>query len=883
MAHPYWHQEPTLALRRRPRWYWFTLAAIFLLGLALRAVGVGRYPGLIYDEYYYVPAADVLLWRHPLAAVKNMIPGIDPNLLSHPPLAKELIALAIFVFGQHPWAWRLSGVLWGALVPLIVAGITWELFQSRITSLIAAGLAAVDGLSLVVSRVALPDAPAVTFALAAMWVLLAITGRLRRGERVGGWRWTALGFSLGLSLAAEWIGGQAILLCWIWLAVSHPRVRQAYRRWIPITTLVPFAIYYASYFYAWPSGYHQAWLPANPFIAFFKLQLLMLKDMWSLRFFHPWTSNAWTWLLIPRPTAMILSVNARQAVRVMAFPDPVVVWAGLVSLVAGMWLAYRHPRFRLAWAFLALWLLCFYGTWLAAPRSKFLYYFTTASIGLDIAVAAGIVILWHFIRERWRWRIVVGVVAGFMMLTVAYCVPLWVGMAVPPSLYQSIWWPKSWSPRVRRPASPASPSFSLTMHPVKRAVKPWSSFPVPAHLQPMTRAWTESRGTANHNSVYSGGFTISHGYSLTLASSGLEQAPSVVGSAAYVGTNNNQVYAVNLTTGAIEWGVAVPNMVMTTPLVSGGLVVVGIGNSAFRRYSNARGWIRGAGVNGVMAFDAATGAQVWYYPTVGEDMATPLIYGGEVLEVTGSGRLIAVSLSTGKLLWSKTLRGFDSFSSPILVGSNLYVATNSYYSAYPATRSTVWDINLDTRRVVWSTHLKVASGLSDCSLASDGSRLFVAGVTQLANGGKGPAAHERLFALGRYNGVTLWSRSLGKGNIANLDQPEVATPMVHGGVVYEGSPASNRMMAFAASTGHLDWSRRLPTGVIANPVMMGQHLLVAGIDGRIFELNADSGRLTARDPYRFGAIGLATPLIVSNALIEDTMTGKLVVQRLGPQ
>ncbi|MDA8207011.1 MAG: PQQ-binding-like beta-propeller repeat protein [Thermaerobacter sp.] len=884
MAYPHVRDRSLPQLKTRPVWYPVTLAMIGVLGLILRLIGLAGYPGLIYDEFYYVPAADVLLRRPPIAGVKNMIPGIDPNLLSHPPLSKELVALAIVLFGQHPLVWRLPAMALGAMVPLMAAGVAWELFHHRAIAVGAAGLTAIDGLSIVMSRVALPDAPAVTFVMGSLWLTLTITNRLVQAQRVGAFRWIGLGVLLGLGLAAEWIGAQAILLVWAWFLVRSPATRKAFHRWIPVSTIVPFVVYYATYFYAWTGGYHEPWLPRDPFIAFFKLQWLIFKGMWNLTFFHPWTANVWTWLGIPRPTAMLLSLKPHQSVRMMAFSDPIIVWIGLVSLVAGIWWVRRHRQYLAAWGFLALWFLALYGTWLLTPRSKFLYYFTSASLGLDIAAAAGFVLVWDAARSEPVRQWVRGGLAVFgstALLTVSYLVPLWVGMAMPRPFYHALWWPSSWNPRVKASSVPASRSFSLTMNPRVGQVEAWRGVDLPAVGTPVPSPWQELRGTFSHNSVFWAPWALTKSYQLKLANAGLMQAPAILGHTAYVGTENNQVYAVNLLNGAVTWAVGVPNMVMTTPLIDQGLVVVGLGNSAFRAYSRAVGWVRGAGTNGLMAFDAKTGTEAWFYHTQGEVMATPAIRNGVIYDVTGASQLIAVSLESGKLLWSRRLGGFDSTSSPVIVGHHVYVATNAYYTDYPARRSTVWSVNLTTHRVSWSRNLPVASGLSDCSIAANGVALYVAGVPWVSHHGQGHVLSQRIFALSKSDGQVLWAQSMGRGRLSGLDQAEDGTPLATASTVYEGGPAIRRLVAFNASTGEVLWRQHIPGGVTANPVLAGSRLVVASRSGRILALSARTGKVVASDPWPFGAIGSAAPLIVSNALIQSTLKGELVVQRLG--
>ncbi len=854
------------------------LAAIVVGGFILRWIGVGRYPGLIYDEYYYVPAALILLGRTPPVAVKHMVFGIDPNLLSHPPLAKELIALAILMFGSHPWVWRLPGVVLGALAPIAVAGIALELFRRRGVAILAAGLASLDGLAITMSRVALPDSTAVPLVLFALWALVRVSERVRRGEDSTWWSWMGVGVLLGLGLAAEWIGGQAILLAWAWCLVSDRRVRGAYRRWVPATTVIPFLVYYASYFYSWSHGFQESWLPSDPFLAFFRLQWLMLKDMWQLRFFHPWTASVWTWLGIPRPTALLLTVRHSQAVRLMAFSDPLLVWLGLASLLLGLVLSGRHKEWRHPWLFLGLWLLAFYGTWLTTPRSKFLYYFTTASVGLDIALGAFVFLAWvtwsHRAIYRAAWAFIVAV--GF--LSILYLAPLWVGMSMPRPWYHAVWWPPSWNPRVK--AASRATSFPLTYHPMRETIGRWPILATALASGPaLPSPWAEFRGTTTHNSVFRGTLRVSHGYSLYLGTK-LVESPTVSGNIAYVGTNSNALYAINLVSGAVDWSVGLPNQAMTAPLVDNGLVVIGVGNNAFRTYQQGQGWVRGQGANGILAFNQASGQEVWFHPTRGEDMATPAVKDGVVYEMTGGGHFIALDLKTGKRLWEKHLGGFDSMSSLMIQGNQVYFATNVYTSSYPAARSTVWAVNVATHQVSWSTNIPVASGLSDATPALAGGKLFIAGVPSVSDHGQGTGVSNAIYALNAKTGKIVWSHVLGRGKIKSLDQEEEGIPLALDGTVYIGSPAFPDMMAFRASDGQLLWKARLPVRVTANPVLVNGKLLVAGMNGGILELNPKSGKVLATDPVKFGAIGPGSPLVVGNALLQSTLSGRLAVQPL---
>jgi len=127
----------------------------------------------------------------------------------------------------------------------------------------------------------------------------------------------------------------------------------------------------------------------------------------------------------------------------------------------------------------------------------------------------------------------------------------------------------------------------------------------------------------------------------------------------------------------------------------------------------------------------------------------------------------------------------------------------------------------------------------------------------------------------------LWSRSLGQGILAQGEVQEVGTPLALNGYVYEGSPVTDQMTALNAGNGRILWRTKVGSGIIANPVLVHDLLIVATENGHIMALRRVNGRIISRNPWDLRGIGAASPLIVANALIQTTSTGWLAVQQLG--
>ncbi len=866
-------QSHRLRLRLRPGVvpFWWVLIPIELIAFLARFIGLGSYHGLIYDEYYYVTAADVLLHRRPPVLVKHLVYGIDPNLLSAPPFAKEVIAGAIAAFGNNPWVWRLPGALLGAIVPLVVYRLADAMFHNRNIAWIAAALSAVDGLMVSTSRLALLDSIAFPFVIWNLAVLWQIWDDLVHDTDVKRKTLWAFGITLGLGFSAKWIGAQTILMSWIIFSVSWRRIWSNRKRWLYLAsvTVIPLLVYFLTYAYAFPSGFHQSYLPKNVFLAWGKLQWLILKNMWALQFYHPWTANAWTWLGLPRPTAYLWITKAHVTIRLLAFSDPLVIWLGSLSLLVMIVRDIHERRLRPATIFFIVWFLVFYGTWLTTPRSKFNYYFLSMMPMLIICTAYSIVTLASRVQRHWRW--IAGIEGVLVGLSTLYLFPLWVALPLPNGFYHSVFWSPTWNARLKPSKSQAAsspPRMVAITAPVSRVTG-----------RTLPRQWTEFETGLNRNTVFTGNKTplLKTGYILHTGAAPVVDQPAVVGRDAYVGTNGDRLIAWNLGTGQRLWNDTLPNMVMTTPLVWHDEVVVGLGNKAFRGYTKGSGWTRGSGTNGIMAVNEKTGRELWFTPTVGEDMPTPALLNGVIYEATGSGRFLAISAASGKILWSLGLSGFDSMSSLVIDGRNVFVATNLYKTAYPAKTSTVWDISLVHRDVLWRTDLPVTSGLSDNTPVISGHLLYIAGVPRIVDLKTGQTwLNNELFAINIENGHIAWKHQTG-GGLYPQDKEEEGIPFAANHELFIANPANRNFSAFNAKSGKLIWRVSLPAAATANPILVGSNLWIGLQNGMIMQIQLGTGRIIRTTQEYLGGFGPAAFISFPHALLVASMTGNVAM------
>src|SRR5690349_7105028 len=112
----------------------------------------------IFDEVYHAFTAEQLFRGNPAAwEWWNANPPGFAYEWTHPPLAKEFMWISIIIFGDNSFAWRFFSALFGFGSIVLIYLITLHLFKKREIAAIASFVASLDGLMLVMSRIAMND------------------------------------------------------------------------------------------------------------------------------------------------------------------------------------------------------------------------------------------------------------------------------------------------------------------------------------------------------------------------------------------------------------------------------------------------------------------------------------------------------------------------------------------------------------------------------------------------------------------------------------------------------------------------------------------------------------------------------------------------------
>jgi dolichyl-phosphate-mannose--protein O-mannosyl transferase len=272
---------------------WSASIGVALLALFMRLWHLGKPHVFEFDETYYAKDAWSLLnfgyERDTTEKANDLIlsgqttNGVfkdTPEMIVHPEVGKWLIAAGEKAFGMDPFGWRISAAVVGALMVLVMCRLARRLTGSTFLGLVAGLLLSLDGLHLVLSRLALLDIFVAFFLLCGVHCVVADRDWHRRRlarlvpEQITDNRawgpvrrllfrpWLLLGgVCWGLAIGTKWEAVYPLaafgLLVWLWSAgarrsfgVRWPIVRSAVVDGIPAfvhLVLVAFVVYVATW------------------------------------------------------------------------------------------------------------------------------------------------------------------------------------------------------------------------------------------------------------------------------------------------------------------------------------------------------------------------------------------------------------------------------------------------------------------------------------------------------------------------------------------------------------------------------------------------------------------------------------------------------------
>ena len=329
---------------------WGLVGSIGLVAAVIRSVRLGTPKELVFDEFFYVPDA----CRYMLQ-IKDIC-GPTELTWMHPPLGKWMIAFGLQVLGPNRYGWRLMAVVAGVATIALVYVVGRCLFESRVGSVVAAGLLTFDFLHFTHSRLGMPDVFLTMFITLA--VLLAVIDRDDSAHRgwFRPWRWGA-GAALGAALATKWAAvplfGAVVVLTLLWDRRGRRDRGESRAAALGSTgiafVLIPLLVYLVSYAGRFDGALLTApWASGSWFADLFQRHTEMLDYHTASRITstlppHPAASPAWSWLALKRPIAYwYLETNGFYR-EIMAMGH-VLLWPLAIPALA--WLGTRATRIR---------------------------------------------------------------------------------------------------------------------------------------------------------------------------------------------------------------------------------------------------------------------------------------------------------------------------------------------------------------------------------------------------------------------------------------------------------------------------------------------------------------------------------------------------------
>lgn len=384
-----------------------------LASAAFRLPRLGFPPEEMFDEVYHAKTA------------LQYLQGVNPTEWVHPPTAKLLIAVGVWIFGYEPWAWRLLPALAGIALAPIFYLLARTVLQTERAAVLASVILLADGVYLVQSRTAMTNIFAVCFQVAAALFMVRAVLRPVLPART----MALAGLFLGLALSTRWTSLWATGFLGLVVLVVRGR-----RLWTPRELglaamtfgAIPLVLYVISYL-PWM---HQA----DPWTRFLELPE-HTRAVWryhaDLRATHPYFSSWYTWPWLYRPTWYYFNQTAdvpAQVRGIVALGNPWLWWASVPvtfwALVTGV--RARDPRR----VFAGMGFACLYLPWGISPR--------TLNYGhyLFEAIPYACLSLGMLLDRYWdTWRDTTRAYVAVVVATFLFFLPFYTGYPVPGPWY----------------------------------------------------------------------------------------------------------------------------------------------------------------------------------------------------------------------------------------------------------------------------------------------------------------------------------------------------------------------------------------------------------------------------------------------------------------
>ena len=403
------------------------ISIIIGFALTLRLWRLNLPKGYIFDEVYYAKNAASLITD----GVELNEQG-EAEFVVHPPVGKWLIGIGIKLFGNNEFGWRIIAAIVGSASVLLIYLIVQRLFNSLFLSNIAAALFALDGLHLVMSRVALLDIFLMFFIMLAFYLILRDN------------LWLS-GVVIGFAAATKW-SAVFVIPFLILLTVNIGRANfVTWSKRFYQFVLTPIGIYLLS----WSGWFISAkgWARdsgSNIFSSLWNYHVEIMNFHRGLTEQHTYAANPWSWLVLGRPTSFYYETPKNCGAQscsqeILAIGTPILWWAGIfaIAITVGLFIVNRD---RIS-AYILAGIAGTYLPWFFI-QNRTTFYFYAIAIFPFIVLSLINVFNWALINQKNR-KFIYGFVIA-VGINFIYFMPIFIGINIPYVDWLARMWLPSW-------------------------------------------------------------------------------------------------------------------------------------------------------------------------------------------------------------------------------------------------------------------------------------------------------------------------------------------------------------------------------------------------------------------------------------------------------
>ncbi|MBZ0320761.1 MAG: serine/threonine-protein kinase [Anaerolineae bacterium] len=288
----------------------------------------------------------------------------------------------------------------------------------------------------------------------------------------------------------------------------------------------------------------------------------------------------------------------------------------------------------------------------------------------------------------------------------------------------------------------------------------------------------------------------------------IRSTPTVHQNLLFVGSYDNNLWALNVENGQLRWKFPTDGGVATTPAIAEEENLVIAGSNDFSIY----------------AVDIRSGRQNWKLTTQGPIRSSPTVAHGHVFFGSDDHKFYAVRVATGRAAW-KYDAGSPIRSRPALTDELIIFGTDL---------GDVFALDL-SGQLKW--RFKTKRSVMSSPVVYEGMVFF-------------GSSDSHLYTLEAKNGWSVWRYRSGK--------PVISSPVIANGNVHFGS-VDGYVYALDASSGRERWKFKAGDQVTSSPAYFNGAIYIGGVDGKVYSLDAKTGK--ERWSYATGGAITGSPCV----------------------